>query len=235
MERKMIRTDWTYIICSKRFEKERYDNWLLWLNNNNIKGSIEFYKWGTELSNEDIRKYVVRDGTLEILYPWRSGYPIRDSEASIAINFLKIFEDAYHKNYEEILVLESDVLLHPDFISITNGILEVAKSEDFNCISLGFGMGMRLKNDYDKVILAKVDQFRCADSLIFNRTAIKYFYNNLKQIRLPIDEEFTQAVKNNNISVYWLDPPIAVQGSQIGANSSSVQFGNPYNLQIPWL
>lgn len=231
----MINVDWVYIICSEKFEKERYDNWVVWLSLNNINGSIESYKWGTELSKEDIDQYVVRDGALETTFPWRTGYPIRDSEASVAINFLKIFEDAYNKNYEKILILESDVILHPEFIALTNDALQAVEGQDFNCISLGFGMGMRLKNDYNEVILGKVNQFRCADSLIFNRTAIDYFYNNLKQIRLPIDEEFTQAVRDNKIIIYWLDPPIAVQSSQIEGNSSSVQFGNPYNLQIPWL
>jgi hypothetical protein len=37
------------------------------------------------------------------------------------------------------------------------------------------------------------------------------------------------------MSVFWLEPPIAIQGSQVAGNQSSVQYGNPYNLQIPWL
>lgn len=231
----MINVDWVYIICSEKFEKERYDNWLVWLSNNSINGSIEFYKWGTELSKEDVEQYVVRDGTLEAMFPWRTGYPIRDSEASIGINFLKIFEDAYNKNYENILILESDVILYPNFIDVVNKLLKSVEDHNYGAISLGYGLGLRLENKDNNVFLAQMDQFRCADSLIFNKNSISYFYNNLKQIRLPIDEEFTKAVRENKISIYWLEPPIAVQGSQIQGNSSSIQFGNPYNLQIPWL
>lgn len=230
----MINLDWVYIICSEKFEPERFNAWKQWLENNNIKGSIEFYKWGTELSEDDINQYVVRDGTLEALYPWRTGYPIRNSEASVAINFIKIFEDAYNKNYDKILILESDVILHPNFIYAINEITNTVKDYDFNSISIGCGMGLRIQTDSPQAILVQVDQFRCADSLIFNRTSINHFYHNLKQIRLPIDEEFTNAVRSNKISVFWLEPPIAIQGSQVIGNESSVQYGNPYNLQIPW-
>lgn len=231
----MINLDWVYIICSEKFEKFRYENWQTWLSMNQIKGSIVFHKWGTELSLEEVNEYVVRDGTLEQLYPWRTGYPIRDSEASIAINFIKIFEDAYKNNYQKILILESDVILHPNFIYSVNEIMKSVADYDFKAISLGCGLGLRIQNNTDTAVVAEVDQFRCADSLIFNKTAIDYFYNNLKQIRVPIDEEFTQAVRRKEMSVFWLEPPIAVQGSQIAGNQSSVQYGNPYNLQIPWL
>lgn len=230
----MINLDWVYIICSEKFEPERYENWSKWLKDNDIKGSIEFYKWGSELSEDEINQYVLRDGTLETLYPWRTGYPIRSGEASIAINFIKIFQDAYEKNYDKILILESDVILHPSFIFAINEIVKTVGEVDFNSISIGCGMGMRVQSQNPQAILAQVDQFRCADSLIFNRTSINHFYNNLKQIRLPIDEEFTNAAKSGQIKVFWLEPPIAVQGSQVVGNESSVQYGNPYNLQIPW-
>ena len=229
----MIDVDWVYIICSEKYESERYAEWNAWLSDNDIKGNISFYKWGTELTQEEIDQYVVRDGTLEKLYPWRTNYPIRPSEASIGINFINIFKDAYLNGYNKILTLESDVILHPDFINRINEILKVTESIDFNALSIGCGMGYRIQSDSGQNIIASVNQFRCADSLVFTRTAINYFYNNLKQIRLPVDEEFTQAVQRKELSVYWLEPPITVQGSQLPNNSSSTQNGN-YNLRIPW-
>jgi hypothetical protein len=229
----MINIDRVYIICSEKYEADKYEKWQQWLDSNNINGEISFYKWGTELTQEEVDSYVLRDGTLEKYYPWRTGYPIRNSEASIAINFIKIFEDAYKKGYNRILTLESDVLLHPDFISKVNEILKMTEQVDLNVISIGCGMGYRIKSESGENIIAGVNQFRCADSLIFTNTAIDYFYNNLKQIRVPVDEEFTRAVQENHISVYWLEPPIAIQQSQMAGNSSQTQNGN-YNLRIPW-
>lgn len=230
----MINVDWVYVICSEKFEPERYKMWDEWLSDNDINGSIEFYKWGSELSESDINHYVVRDGTLEELYPWRTGYPIRPAEASVAISFIKIFEDAFMQNYNKILIFESDVILHPNFIEIMNSLLDATKEIDMDSFSFGYGMGMRLQ-DQGHVYVAQVDQFRCADSLLFSKKAIEYFYHNLKQIRLPIDEEFTQAVRNQNINTFWLEPPIAVQGSQLSGGGSSIQSGNPWNLTLPWL
>lgn len=229
----MLLTDYVYIICSKNHEQDRWNKWNEWLINNSIKGEIFFYKWGTELTKQEIDSYVVRDGTLERTYPWRTGYPIRDSEASIGINFIKIFEDAYNKSYNKILILESDVLLHPEFIKKVNHILEVTKDIDFNSLSIGCGMGYRIQSNDGQPILAAMDQFRCADSLIFTKTAIEYFYKNLKQLKIPIDEEFTQVVRRGDLSVYWLEPPIAVQQSQMANNISSIQNGN-YDVKIPW-
>jgi len=229
----MLTIDYVYIICSENYEQDRWNKWNKWLIENSIKGEIFFYKWGTDLTKEEVDSYVIRDGTLEQLYPWRKGYPIRNSEASIGINFIKIFEDAYNKNYNRILILESDVLLHPDFIEKVNHILKVTENIDFNSLSIGCGMGYRIQSENEQAILAAVDQFRCADSLIFTRTAIEYFYKNLKQIKVPVDEEFTRAVRRGDLNVYWLEPPITVQQSQMANNTSSIQNGN-YDVKIPW-
>jgi len=229
----MINLDRVYIICSQEYEPDQYSKWSQWLATNNINGEIFCYKWGTDLTQEEVDSYVIKDGMLERLYPWRTGYPIRNSEASIAINFIKIFEDAFTKGYKKILTLESDVILHPNFINKVNELLEISKDTELNVISIGCGMGYRIHSESGENIIASVNQFRCADSLIFSRLAIEHFYHNLKQIRLPIDEEFTRAVQNNHISVYWLEPPIAIQASQMAGNSSQTQNGN-YNLTIPW-
>jgi hypothetical protein len=225
----MINVDQVYIICSAQYESDKYNQWKLWLEKNIIKGQIFFYKWGSDLTQKEIDSYVVRDGTLEHLYPWRTGYPIRNSEASVAINFIKIFKDAADKKYNNILILESDVTLHPDFIEKLNAAIASINHIDFNVLSIGCGMGYRLNTPG----IAKVNQFRCADSLVFTKTAINYLNSTLKQIKVPIDEEFTQAVQRDELSVCWLEPPLAIQNSQMPGNTSSIQNGN-YNLQLPW-
>lgn len=229
----MINLDRVYIICSEKYEADKYEKWKQWLKLNNINGEISFYKWGSELTQEEVDSYVVRDGTLERLYPWRTGYPIRNSEASIAINFIKIFEDAHKKGYNRILTLESDVLLHPDFINKINETLKITEEANLNVLSIGCGMGYRVKSENGDNIIVGTNQFRCADSLIFTRAAIDYYYTYLKQIRVPVDEEFTRSVQENHISIYWLEPPIVIQQSQMAGNSSETQNGN-YNLKIPW-
>ena len=229
----MLNTDYTYIICHKIKEPLLYDKWKKWLTNNSIKGEIFFYKWGDELSDKDIDFHVKRDGLLEKIFPFRKEYPLRNSEISLAINFIKIFEDSYNKNFSNILILESDAILHPNFFDKVNNILNKVSNNEWDCISLGFGVGLRLQNQGFEY-LAPVNRFRCTDSLLFNKSAIDYYYHNLKKVSLPIDEEFTLSVQMNKKSVYWLDPPIVVQSSQMAGGESSIQLGNPWDLKLPW-
>lgn len=229
----MLLTDYVYIICSKNHEQDRWNKWNEWLINNSIKGEIFFYRWGTDLKENEIISYVIKDGTLEKIFPFRKGFPLRNSEISLGINFIKIFEDAYNKNFSKILILESDAILHPSFIKKVNGLLEKISNNEWDCISLGYGAGQRLQNQNFEY-LGLVNRFRCTDSLLFNKSAIDYYYNNLKKIRLPIDEEFTMSVQMGKKSIYWLEPPITIQSSQMENGESTIQLGNPWNLKIPW-
>ena len=104
--------------------------------------SFYFYKWGSELTDDDINKYSIDDGTLVRLFPFRKNFPLKKSEISLSINFLNIFKEAYEKKYDNILIFESDAILHPDFIKLINKYMdELNKNYSVrHMFSIGCGM-----------------------------------------------------------------------------------------------
>ena len=55
---------------------------------------VEFYcyKWGTDLTEEDLKEHSIDDGTLVRLFPFRKNLPLKKTEISLSINFLNIFK-----------------------------------------------------------------------------------------------------------------------------------------------
>ena len=92
---KINNIDHIFVICSKEKEQDKYNKWLKWMEFNDInKDYVSFYcyKWGTELTNDDLVKYSNDDGTLVRLFPFRQQFPLKRSEISLGINFLNVFK-----------------------------------------------------------------------------------------------------------------------------------------------
>ena len=239
----MDRINHIYVICHKEKEQDKYQKWINWMKYNNISEdylTFYCYKWGDELTTEDLTKYSEDDGTLVRLFPFRSRFPLKTSEISLSINFLHVFKQGLEKKYDNILVFESDAILHPDFIKLMKSHMkELSESySNWHMFSLGSGMNKHFpkvkKNKH--IYLAK--EIRCLDSFVINERGMKFMIENLKKVKIPIDEHFELFVKSNRLIILWLEPTIVVQGSQTGINPTTIRYSNSVyvnNTDCTWL
>ncbi len=235
--------DHIYVICHLEKEKDKHDKWLKWMDVNKVSPdylTFYCYKWGTELSKEDFDKYSLDDGTLVKLFPFRKPFPLKPSEISLGINFLNIFKMGLEKEYKNILIFESDAILHPNFMMLMNKIIEdeLSKMNDWDMFSLGCGMNKHYPNIFKNKHIYRTKEIRCTDSLIVNTRCMKTLINSIPILKLPIDEHYDLLVKDNKLSILWLEPTLVIQGSQIGYNPTTIRYSdsvfvNP--LQYKWL
>ena len=233
--------DHIYIICNQEYEKDKYHKWLDWQKYNKIEDNYityYFYKWGTELTEEDIKKYSTDDGTLVKLFPNRVNFPLKKSEISLSINFLHIFKTALEKKYDNILIFESDAILHPEFIKLLNKYMdELNKSYTvWHLFLIGCGMNKHYNKIKKNKSIYLANEMRCTDSMIISRNGLRVITENINKIKLPIDEHLEVLTKNNKLIILWLEPTIVVQGSQIGINSTTIRTTDAiYVKECSWI
>jgi len=230
-----------FIICNKEYENDKYDKWQNWIKDLKFQESyieIYSYKWGTELTDKDIKEYSNDDGTLVKLFPFRAKFPLKKSEISLGINFMNILKKSLEAKYENILVFESDAILHPDFIDKFNSYMkDVYQSySNWHILSIGCGMNKHVKNIKKKKYIYMGTEMRCNDSLVFNLKGIKVLIENIDKLKLPIDEHFDLLVKNHKLIVLWAEPTIVIQGSQCGYNPTTIRsHDSVYVKDCDWL
>ena len=221
--------DKVYIICSKEYEKNQYSIWEKWKES--YKNSeILFYKWKKDLSDEDIKQYYIRNFEKENrMKPfWKERpFPLGKGEISLVINWIKVLEDALIKNYDKILVFESDAYLFEDnFQEMFDKVIAALNREesmDWDIISIGIANGEQVTDNNNILLegLVKVNWARCTDSFIISKSGIKKLLEILNPFTLPIDVEICLAANDQKINMYWLQPGIVNQASIKGLTKSS--------------
>jgi hypothetical protein len=230
MSQNIRNIDHIYVVLHKEKEADKYEKWMKWMKYNKIPEdylTIYCYKWGDELSQADLDSNSYDDGTLVKLFPFRKQFPLKKSEVSISINFLNIFKLGLEKKFNNILVFESDAILHPDFVNLMNKNMdELAKYKDWHMLSIGCGMNKHYPNLYKNKSIYRGKEIRCLDSFVINQTGMKLLVDLIPKVNLPIDEHFDVLVKQKKLECLWLEPTIVVQGSQVGINPTTIRMTN---------
>lgn len=137
----------------------------------------------------------------------------------------------YDDNDNDFLILEDDVILTDNFMTILNQYM-TQLPKDYDMLFIGDGCNLHIEKDkiipnkfiYEKCLYPTKwggdGATRCTDSYVISkkcaRTLCDYF-NNLKyKINLPIDWWLNVAARDNNLKIYWAEPTIVKQGSESG-------------------
>jgi GR25 family glycosyltransferase involved in LPS biosynthesis len=159
------------------------------------------------------------------------------SQIAISLSHFYAYKQISEK-YENALILEDDVLLCENFVMVLN-LLLYQLPKDFDMLFIGDGCNLHIENHklipnkyiYEKCLHPTVwggdGASRCTDSYIVNKKcAIKlcdYITNLTTKNNIPIDFWLNNAARDNDLKIYWSEPTIVTQGSQIGLFKSSHQ------------
>ncbi len=167
----------------------------------------------------------------------------RRTELSIHLKHLYLYRRMISENYEEVLVLEDDVILSDNFVKkLTEYMTQLPK--DYDMLFIGNGCNLHIPRNQlvaNQYIYAKClhetawggnGATRCIDSYIIHQRCAKKLCDYVaaagaalvetKKINLPADWWLNEAARDLVLKVYWAEPTIVSQGSQNGTFSRSI-------------
>lgn len=161
-------------------------------------------------------------------YPSGSSKPrdITPQELSLVVKHYRAYELIVENSYETALVLEDDVVFCEDFSRYFNDFLE-GTPKDWDMIFVGSGAGLRihpsLLEEGQTAYLKPHPATKCTDSYLITQRAAKILKDTMLPLTLGADFELNYQLYKNDFKVYWWDPPVIAQGSQIGIYKSAIQ------------
>lgn len=167
----------------------------------------------------------------------------RRAELSLHLKHLYLYRLMLSENYEEVLVLEDDVILSDNFMKkLTEYMTQMPK--DYDMLFIGDGCNLHIPRNQlvaNQYIYAKClhetawggnGAARCTDSYIIHQRCAKKLCDYVadagaalvetKKINLPVDWWLNEAARDLVLNVYWAEPTIITQGSQNGMFSRSI-------------
>ena len=152
---------------------------------------------------------------------------INMANISLIYKHFFIYNKISQLNENNFLILEDDCILYKNFSKVLNNYInELPK--DYDMLFLGSGCNLH----YPKIIknkhIYKVNHpaTRCTDSILVNKKCCKKlveYFNNDKNINKPIDFYLNDILKILDLNIYWCEPTIVKQGSEIGLYKSSLR------------
>lgn len=158
---------------------------------------------------------------------------LRISEVCNSLSHIYCLDYIIDNNINLSLIIEDDVIFKPNFNKF-NDLLK--NTPDFDLIFIGSSFSIQTLDNvgcentepaklispgiYEKVRNPKT---RTVDSYIINFESAKKIRNIIDKISLPYDFDLAFFIKNLNLKVYWWEPGIISQGSQIGKYKSSIR------------
>lgn len=143
------------------------------------------------------------------------------------------------KHHDQALIFEDDVILSDNFIDIFNKYINELPN-DYDMLFIGDGCKLHIPKKMQlegQHIYSKTLQptnwggngaTRCTDSYVLSKKGatalVKYIDSLKKKIHLPIDWWLNHAARETNLNVYWAEPTIVTQGSELGLFKSSYKL-----------
>ena len=152
----------------------------------------------------------------------------KNSEKSLVLNFLYLFEALEHQDFDYVLILESDVIFSGNLVEYIESLEEFLKTNPDGA-SLGSGCDLiddTINTDDMSQQITKNTSLRCTDTLLFSKAGSTKLLEYLREYGAfdePIDNCIDLLLKKEEFNFYWVWPSITVQGSQYGYYSSSIQ------------
>jgi hypothetical protein len=202
-------------LLEKIHKKEKLENvtWILDYDREEVT-----YQMYVENFQADHLEYQKRCQDPNEFYPH---YPLQPEMVSLCLKQKEAFRRIGYGDSDFGIMFEDDAIVCENFKE-TFQIYMTSVPQDWDVLFIGQGGGKRIPKErlQEGVFWYKKDHpaDRCADSVILKKEAAKKIYDHMNHHKICFnpDPELGFWMKVLNMNVYWLEPPIVVQGSQNG-------------------
>ena len=199
------------------------------------------------VAHEFIEKHDKEHLTSQDLLPFRVSDKLRRGHISLFKKHLLAYEKIIASPHTYNLILEDDIIVHPHFNKLFQRSIGQLPN-DYDMLFIGCGCGFRVPSEFreeekGKYIYKKRNcepteelaqlwgaryATKCCDSYIVSpkcATRILDYVASLGDdgIELPIDLWLNDVCMHLDLKVYWMDPPVIEQGTEVGLFPSSLQ------------
>lgn len=222
-----MKIDKIYIIhYTPLFERKKYLEKTLPLFNIPFEFKTNFDRSSKEINdinlidlskgNEDKRNAILSQSGLSV----NTGAN-KPALKAIILEHYHIFKEFINSDFENILVLEDDVIFDEKFFTTYQKYLDQLP-EDYDVLYLGSGCNLKLPYHTDELIgLHPNRHSRCADSYVISKKAAINVYNTCLPLYCNWDWELNYQQQLHRMNVYWVTEPLVNQGSEGGNYNSS--------------
>lgn len=219
---KLLPLDGILIINPRNFEERRQS----------IERQLQPLGFGYEF----IHSYDVCDLDAAISSKYFGGSHLSPGQQSCALKHLQALRLIVDRDWQRALILEDDAILIPQFIhGLQAALLESARFDPPYVLLIGSG-GNQYTPRRRRVpgqCLYRADRGRLAEAYVLGSQAARLRVEWIERhgISLPIDNQFDQIDREQNIALYWLEPPVVEQGSKNGQFQSVLEPARPRFVQ----
>jgi GR25 family glycosyltransferase involved in LPS biosynthesis len=161
------------------------------------------------------------------------------SRISLALKHLYVYKEISEK-YENALILEDDVIFHENFVSLLTSYISQLP-ESYDMLFIGDGCNFHIPHDQQKPNCNVYERgthpvhwggdgiTRCTDAYVISKKCAReitelvnnIFINVEPKIYKGVDWWLNDIARKKKFIVYWAEPTISSQGSQMGIFYSS--------------
>jgi len=184
---------------------------------------------GNELTNDIIEKYCnlsfeEQYNRFKKWFPHAQPREMRLSDYSVTIKYIEVYKKIAEGNDPYALILEDDSILDTDFVLKFRKMYEETP-KTYDMIFLGSGCNLHAENIVDgkSVYLKGHPAARCVSATVIKKETCQTLLETIIPFSLCIDWELNYQMDLHNHEVYWWEPPLVLQGSEIGVYKTSMR------------
>ena len=139
------------------------------------------------------------------------GRKLKWSEISLTLKHSWIIKDSFEKGYDDVLVFEDDVILHPNFIEYFN-LFKTQIPKDWDIVWIGSCCNLHAPCTEGKYFY-KADGSRCTHTFMLSKSCVNKIVNEVSNINDGSDFYYNFLIKKYNLNNYWMEPVLSYQNT----------------------
>lgn len=146
---------------------------------------------------------------------------LTNAEIAITITHIDIYRDIIKNNYTSCLILEDDAVLCDKFDEYLKKYMECLPS-DYDMAFINSGCDLHITKIVPGTIWYKTDITRTCCAYIITKKACEGVLSSIIPFTKSIDWALTSIIQDNSLNVYWCEPTIVSDGSNMYGSSHDI-------------